>query len=200
MFGQAGGLSPDRVNGAPYREMGRAMDVGAIEQWESQSVVDCDGRKIGKLDDVFLEAGTSEAVFAYVKAGMLRRRRFLVPLAGASLSRGRLRVAYQRDQVKGAPQFEPGATLASGIEQDLARHYDIELNASPVGDARRYESAGARKRLQAQARAMTERADELTELGAAMQTARDGLPQADDDRPGDHKPHDEPSSQQPPSA
>jgi PRC-barrel domain protein len=179
--------------------MGKAMDLGEIEQWEGHTVVDRDGKKIGTVEDVYLAAGTSEAVFAYVKTGMLGRGHSLVPLAGAILSGDRLRVAHQQDQVKGAPPFEPGATLDSGLEHDLARHYDIDLTTPPVGDAPRYESASALRQLEAQAREMTKRADELTELGAAIQLARDGLPQVNDDHQEAHKPHDEPKRPQSPN-
>jgi hypothetical protein len=179
--------------------MEKDMDIAEIEPWEGQNVVDCDGKKIGKLDDVYLAAGSPEAVFAYVKTGLIARRHFLVPLAGASLSRNRIQVAYQHDHVKGAPQFEPGATLDCGLEQDLARHYDIELAASPVGDAPRYVSARALEQLEAQAREMTRQADELTELGYAIQLARDQLPQPHDDQQEAHKPQDEPKRPQPPS-
>jgi hypothetical protein len=183
--------------------MGKAMDIGEIdigeiEQWDGQNVVDCDGKKIGTVEDIYLAAGSFEAVFAYVKTGMLRRQHVLVPLTGASLSRNHLQVTYQQDEVEGAPHFEPGATLDSGMEQDLARHYDIELTASPVGDAPRYESARALEQRKAQARDMTKRADEIAELGAAIQIVRDGLPPADDDRRA-HKPQDERRTQQPPS-
>lgn len=64
-------------------------------------------------------------MFGCVKTGMLGRRHILVPLAGASVSRDHLRVAWQQDQVKDGPQAEPGATLEPGQEQALARHYDI---------------------------------------------------------------------------
>ena len=179
--------------------MAKDMDIGDIEQWEGQNVVDCDGKKLGKLEDVYLAADLSEAVFAYVKTRIRRRRHFLVPLAGASLSRNHVQVAYQQDQVKDAPQFEPGATLDSGMEKNLARHYDIELTASPVGDAPRYKSARALEQLEAQTREMTQRADELIELGAAIQLAHRRLPQPDDDHPGAHKPQDKPSRQHPPT-
>jgi PRC-barrel domain len=174
------------------------MDIEEIKQWEGQTVVDRDGKKIGAVEDVYLAAGSSEAVFAYVKTGVLGRGHCLVPLAGASVSGDYLRVAHQQDHVKGAPRFEPGATLDSKIEQDLARHYDIDLAAPPVGDAPRYESARALRHLQAQAREMTKRADEIADLGAAMQLARGRLPQVDDDHQEAHEPQDEPRRQQPP--
>jgi sporulation protein YlmC with PRC-barrel domain len=191
---QAGELASDRVGS---EEWGTGMDLEEIKQWERQSVVDRDGKRIGTLEDVYLAASSSEAVLACVKAGMLGRRHFLVPLAGASPSRDHVQVAYQQDHVKHGPQFEPGAALDVAMEQAVARHYDIELTGSAVGDAPRYHSARALKQREAQVRAMTERADELTELGAAMQLARDGLPQSDDDHPEDHEPQDAPKEPPP---
>jgi len=176
--------------------MGKVMDIGEIEQWEGQTVVDRDDKKIGTIEDVYLAAGSSEAVFAYVKTGMLGRGHCLVPLAGASLSGDHLRVAHQESDIKAAPHLQPGATLDDGLERDLARHYAIDLTAAPVEDAPRYESASALRQLQAQAREMTKRADELTELGAAIQLARDRLPQVDDDHQEAPKPQDEPKRQQ----
>jgi uncharacterized protein YrrD len=105
------------------------MEIEQIEEWKGQDVVDCDGEKIGKLEDVYFEADSRTAVFGCVKIGMLGRRHLLVPLEGASLSRDHLRVAYHRDQVKDGPQAESGATLESGTEQELARHYELDLPA-----------------------------------------------------------------------
>jgi len=155
------------------------MEIEDIEEWKGQNVVDCDGEKIGKLEDVYFEAGSREAVFGCVKSGMLGRRHLLVPLAGASVSRDHLRVAYQHDHVKDGPQAEPGATLESGTEQELARHYEIELPPAVDG----YESASARAEREAQAREATEKAEELEALADRKAAeAREGELQADDTR------------------
>jgi PRC-barrel domain protein len=191
---KAGEPAPDRLRGEEWE---RAMDQAEIEQWEIQSVIDCDGKTIGKLADVYLAAGSSEPVFAYVKTGMLGRRHVLVPLAGASRSGDHLRVAYQQDHVKNGPQLEPGAALDSALEQAVARHYGIDLTGSAAGDAPRYHSARALEQREAQARAMTERADELTELGAAIKLTGGGLPPSDDDHSEDHTPQDPPTKPPP---
>jgi hypothetical protein len=173
------------------------MEIEQIEGWEGQDVVDCDGEKIGKLEDVYFETDSREAVFGCVKTGMLGRRHFLVPLAGASVSRDHVRVAYRQDLVKDGPQAEPGATLESGMEQELARHYDIELTASlagaaPAGGERRYESARARAEREARARDATERAEDLEALADRKAVeAREGELQADDTRRQAHQAQDE---------
>ena len=157
------------------------MEIEQIEEWEGQDVVDCDGEKIGKLEDIYFEAGSREAVFGCVKSGMLGRRHFLVPLGNATVSRDHVRVAYHQDQVKDAPQAEPGATLGSGMEQELARHYGIELTAPPAGAAGRYESASARAEREGRAREATERAEELEALAdRKAEDAREAELQADD--------------------
>jgi hypothetical protein len=157
------------------------MEIEQIEEWKGQDVVDCDGEKIGKLEDIYFEAGSRDAVFGSVKTGMLGRRHFLVPLAGATISRDHIRVAYHQDHVKDAPQADPGATLESGMEQELARHYAIELTAPAAGDTGRYESASAREEREARAREATKRAEELEALADRKAAeAREVELQADD--------------------
>jgi len=159
------------------------LEIEQIEEWQGQNVVDRDGEKIGKLEDVYFEAGSREAVFGCVKTGMLGRRHLLVPLAGATVSRDHVRVAYPQDQVKDGPQADPGAPLDPVHEQELARHYDIELRAVETGDERRYESASARAEREARAREATERAEELEALADRKDAeARGEELQADDTR------------------
>ncbi|MDX6721450.1 MAG: hypothetical protein QOJ63_3704 [Solirubrobacteraceae bacterium] len=140
------------------------MEIEQIEEWTGQDVVDPDGEKIGKLEDVYFEADSRNAVFGCVKSGMLGRRHLLVPLAGASLSRDHVRVAYPHDQVKDGPQAESGATLESATQQELARHYDLDLPVSSAAGEPRYESASARAEREERAREATRRAEELEAL------------------------------------
>lgn len=159
------------------------MEIEQIEEWQGQNVVDCDGEKIGKLEDVYFEADTRTAVFGCVKTGMLGRRHLLVPLAGASLSRDHVRVAYPHDQVKAGPQAESGATLESGTEQALARHYELDLSASSAGAERRYESASARAEREDRAREATQRAEQLEAIAdRKAQEAREEELQAEETR------------------
>jgi hypothetical protein len=157
------------------------VEIEQIEEWKGQDVVDRDGEKIGKLEDVYFEAGSRDAVFGCVKSGMFGRRHLLVPLAGASVSRDHVRVAYSQEQVKDGPQTEPGATLEAAMEQELAHHYGIALSDLPVGGDPRYESASARAEREARAREATQRAEELEALAdRKADEAREGALRADD--------------------
>jgi sporulation protein YlmC with PRC-barrel domain len=159
------------------------MEIEQIEEWKGQNVVDRDGEKIGKLEDVYFEAGSREPAFGCVKTGMLGRRHVLVPLTGASVSRDFVRVDYPHEQVKDGPQVEPGATLESATEHELAHHYRIELTDSPTTGEHRYESASARAEREARAREATQRAEKLETLAESKATeAREGEMQADDTR------------------
>jgi len=120
------------------------MEIEHIEDRKGQDVVDCDGKRIGTLEDVYFEAGLRKAIFGCVKSHTVGQRHLLVPLTGASVSRDHVRVAYPRDQVKVGPQIEPGATLKLMTAQELAYHYQIELTPLPAAGNPRYESARAR--------------------------------------------------------
>ena len=94
------------------------VEIEQIEEWKGQDVVDRDGEKIGKLEDVYFEAGSRDAVFGCVKSGMFGRRHLLVPLAGASVSRElnrhlRVSVEARYDRVKGTEEVFSLAALDS---------------------------------------------------------------------------------------
>jgi sporulation protein YlmC with PRC-barrel domain len=163
------------------------MEIEQIEEWAGQDVVDRDGEKIGKLEDVYFESGSRDAVFGCVKSGMLGRKHFLVPFADATVSRDHIRVAYSQDEVKDGPQADPGATLESGMQQELARHYGL-----PAGADRSYESASARAEREARAREATERAEELEKLAEEKAAqAREAELEADDTHRQAQQAHDE---------
>ena len=75
------------------------LNVDQIEEWLGQEVLDADGERVGKLDEVFYSDGSGEAVFAAVKSGLLGRHSSTVPLAGASVGRDYVRLAFTAEQI-----------------------------------------------------------------------------------------------------
>jgi hypothetical protein len=118
------------------------VSVEHIDDWRGQEVVDADGEKLGKLDEVFFLAGTDEAVFATVASGLLGRKHHVVPLQGASLSRDYVRVNYRKDDVTRAP--DSGDALGDADVEQLAGFYGLGLT-NPDGTPQRLESATARE-------------------------------------------------------
>lgn len=139
------------------------MEVEHIEEWKGQDVVDSDGAKIGKLEDVLFERGSRDPVFGCVKTGLFGRHLTLVPLAGASLSRDHVRVAHDKDQVKDGPRLEDDGTLSTEGVSALSEHYGIEP-AGEHGQGPLYETGGARAERLAAAEEAEARAAELEQL------------------------------------
>jgi uncharacterized protein YrrD len=101
-----------------------------IAEWRGKPIVDRDGNKIGKLEDVYVDVETDEPVFGTVKEGMFGRHLTFVPIAGLTIGPNGLQVTVSQEQVKDAPNIElEGDELSSADESVLYHHY--ELNYTP---------------------------------------------------------------------
>jgi hypothetical protein len=101
-----------------------------IAEWHGKTLVDSDGQKIGKLQDVYVDVETDEPMFGTVKEGLIGRHLTFVPLAGLTFGPDALQMAVTREQVKGAPNIElRGDELSRADESALYHHY--ELNYTP---------------------------------------------------------------------
>jgi hypothetical protein len=132
------------------------LHVEQIHEWRGQDVLDRDGERIGKLDEVFYDAGTGEAVFVSVKSGLLGRRLNLVALAGATVGREYVRVAYAITSIEGVESVEDHGQLDPAAVQGAADAYGIEIDLTT-----RFESATLITERHAQAAASAERAEDL---------------------------------------
>jgi hypothetical protein len=101
-----------------------------IAEWHGKTLVDRDGQKIGKLQDVYVDVETDEPMFGTVKEGLISRHLTFVPLAGLTFGPDDLQMAVTREQVKSAPNIElHGDELSRADESALYHHY--ELNYTP---------------------------------------------------------------------
>ncbi len=100
-------------------------------------LVDADDSKVGKIEDIYLDNDTQEPAWALVHTGLLGRKQNYVPLTGASVSDGSLRVAYSESQIKKAPSIDPDVELSPKEEADLYQHYGVtaEPAVPPADDA-----------------------------------------------------------------
>jgi sporulation protein YlmC with PRC-barrel domain len=144
------------------------MQIERIEDWVGQAVVDRDGEKVGKLQDVYFGSGTRDAVAAAVKTGLLGRKLNVVSLTGATVARDHVKIAFTRDQVKKSPHAEAGADLGPAQRDRLRDHFDMQLPDGTI------ESGNARARREKEARETAERAEELEkEAEARAQEAKE---------------------------
>ena len=118
------------------------MDIERIEDWRGQQVVDGDGEKIGKLEDVYRPVGGGDPAFASVKTGLMGRKLTLVPLQGATVARDHIRLAVDKAHVDDAPHAAGEDELSATDEDTLLAHYGLPDPGDRGGDpnSTRYES------------------------------------------------------------
>jgi PRC-barrel domain len=101
-----------------------------VTEWHGRMLVDRNGEKIGKLQDVYVDVETDEPQFATVKEGFLTRHLTFVPLGGVKVGPDSLAAAVSKAQVQDAPNIEQhGEELSQADESSLYHHY--ELNYTP---------------------------------------------------------------------
>ncbi len=102
-----------------------------VAEWHGKLLVDRDGEKIGKLQDVYVDVETDEPQFATVKEGFISRHLTFVPLGGITVGPDELRVVVSKQQVESAPNIEQhGDELSQADESALYHHF--ELNYTPI--------------------------------------------------------------------
>ena len=126
------------------------MDTMTISKWRGHEVVDRDGDKIGKLEEIYLDEQTGKPEWALVKTGLFGSKSTFVPLAEAAPSGEELKVPYEKARVKDAPKIDAEHDLSQQEEAELYRFYGLDYGESrsgsglPEGQARggRAETGG----------------------------------------------------------
>ena len=108
----------------------RGRDQWRVTEWHGKMLVDLNGEKIGKLQDVYVDVETDQPQFATVKEGLVGRHLTFVPLGGIRIGPDDLQVTVTKEQVKSAPDIDMhGDELSQGAESALYHHF--ELNYEP---------------------------------------------------------------------
>ena len=110
-------------------------DIDTALNWRGRTVVDRDGEKIGKFDELYLDSDDRPA-WAAVTTGLFGMRQTFVPLAAAEPDGDRLQVPFDGEQVKAAPNVDPEERLTPEQEDELYRHYGLADVDGPSGEAR----------------------------------------------------------------
>jgi uncharacterized protein (TIGR02271 family) len=88
-------------------------------------VLDRDGDKIGKIDDIYEDKQTGEPEWALVNTGLFGTKKTFVPLRGASPVGEDVRVPVEKAHVKDAPGIDADGELSETEERQLFTHYDL---------------------------------------------------------------------------
>lgn len=106
------------------------FEADDIREWRGHSVVDIERNKIGELEAIYVDTKTDQPSFATVKIGVFKARLVFVPLAGAKVGPGYLKVAYPRALVRDAPSIDTDGELLATEEPAVFSHYDLPYGAA----------------------------------------------------------------------
>jgi hypothetical protein len=106
-----------------------------IADWHGKDLVDRDGEKIGKLEDVYVDVETDEPMFGTVKEGLFARHLTFVPLRGLTIGPDNLQVTVQ-GAGPGRPQHRHARrrTLPDGRVSSLS---SLRAQLHPTRDGER---------------------------------------------------------------
>jgi Putative Actinobacterial Holin-X, holin superfamily III/PRC-barrel domain len=93
--------------------------------WEGRTLLDRDGDKIGRIEEIFLVEETGRPEWALVKLGRIGGRTTLVPLIGAQPTGDGIRAAHAKSVVSEAPKMDGDSEPSEAQVAALYRHYDI---------------------------------------------------------------------------
>lgn len=113
-----------------------------VLEWRGCEVVDPDGDKIGRLKEVYFDTETQRPEWALIDTGLFGRRSTFVPLTGASREGDYVRVTFEKDQVKAAPNVEADKELSQSEEERIYGHYGLDYTWRQSGSGLPPEGAG----------------------------------------------------------
>jgi sporulation protein YlmC with PRC-barrel domain len=102
--------------------------------WEGQTVLDRDGDKIGKIEEIFLVEETGRPEWGLVKLGRIKSHATLVPLTRARPVDKGIEIPFGKDVVNDAPAIEPDEDPSEQQVNALYRHYRIPVPESSAGN------------------------------------------------------------------
>lgn len=136
----APGLAPLLVVDDAVPEPAATPDSGwTPSQWHGIPLVDKDGHRIGKLEDVYVDVETDQPMFATVKEGMWPGRHLtFVPLIDVHVEPDRLRVTTTAELVASAPDIAlRGEELTQDDECALYHHFLQNYTPAATASGRR---------------------------------------------------------------
>jgi len=130
--------APGANASAPEPEIDTAVAHRDFSEWHGKHLVDRDGERIGKLEDVYFDIATDQPQFATVKQGLIGRHLTFVPLTEVTIGPDNLQVSASKAEVKDAPNLDlEGDELSQTDESTLYHYYQLNYTASDTPSGRR---------------------------------------------------------------
>jgi uncharacterized protein (TIGR02271 family) len=104
-----------------------------ILTWRDQDLHGSDGEKLGRIEEIYLDAETREPEWALVTTGLFGTKRSFVPLSDASATGDGVTVPFDKATVKDAPTVDADGQLSQDEEARLYSHYGMEYSENQSG-------------------------------------------------------------------
>jgi uncharacterized protein (TIGR02271 family) len=102
--------------------------VNEVLEWRGQTMVGTGGEKIGKIEEIYVDANSEQPEWALVHTGMFGSASAFVPIANATATNGDVEVPFDKAQVKNAPELTPDGELSRQEESALYAHYGMSYD------------------------------------------------------------------------
>jgi uncharacterized protein (TIGR02271 family) len=96
---------------------------GRVTDMRGMTLIDRDGQRIGKIDDLYVDDEDGQLEWALVHTGLFGVKKSFVPLRGATRRDGDVQVPVTKAQVKDAPRIAADGELSLEEEDRLYDHY-----------------------------------------------------------------------------
>jgi uncharacterized protein (TIGR02271 family) len=96
--------------------------------WRGQDLMDRDGGKLGRIEEIYLDADTDQPEWALVHTGLFGTKQTFVPIRDASATGDGVTVPFDQATVKGAPKAEADGQLSQDEEAALYSHYGMSYS------------------------------------------------------------------------
>jgi len=97
--------------------------------------VDCEGGKLGKIGQVYVNDRTGQPLWVTVATGMFGTRQSFAPIHGSRYDGEQLVLAVPKDMIKDAPNIDDDQRIGADEQEALYRHYAGHLSGETAQDA-----------------------------------------------------------------
>jgi uncharacterized protein (TIGR02271 family) len=103
-----------------------------LRSMQGKSVFDSTGEKIGGIEEIYLDDATREPEWIGLGSGLFGMKRILVPLEGAQAQADGIRVPFDKDKVKNAPDVKVDEhSISEEAEAQLYSYYGMGFSERP---------------------------------------------------------------------
>lgn len=111
------------------------IQAADVREWRGHDVVDLGGHRIGALEAIYVDTSTDEPAMATVLVGLPTRHRLVfVPLDGAIVGPGYVKVHYDKALVKESPSIGTDDVLPAEDEEAVFQHYGLTYRPGAGGE------------------------------------------------------------------